>query len=196
VSRYQQSVNWPLVHNMREREVKLQFAFIKATEADYLVDVAFSRNWRKSREAGITRGAYHFFRFGVPAASQARLFINTVKLQPGDLPPVLDVEVFGGTDKEALQNEVQLWLQLIEQHYQLKPIIYTNASFYNRWLWPRFNEYPLWVAHYFERRQPRVNRNWQFWQHNESGRVNGIKSFVDFNVFNGSRADFEALLKR
>jgi lysozyme len=51
----------------------------------------------------------------------------------------------------------------------------------------------LWVAHYLVKDKPRIKRNWIFWQHNESGHVNGIASFVDFNVFNGDSASFEML---
>ncbi len=194
VSRYQNKINWPLVQKMKSRDVKLGFAFIKATEGTSLTDVQFNRNWRKSREAGLARGAYHFFRANKDAASQARNFIKSVTLLPGDLPPVLDVETLDNTSAIDFQEKVALWLTLVEQHYQVKPIIYTNAAFYNRHLHPRFSDYKLWVAHYKERNQPRVNNNWIFWQHNEGGRVNGIQSFVDFNVFKGDSVAFRKLL--
>lgn len=194
VSRYQHRINWPMVRKMQSRNVKLGFAFIKATEGTNLRDVQFSRNWRKSREAGLARGAYHFFRANMDAAAQARNFIATVTLLPGDLPPVLDVETLDNTNHEELQEKVEVWLGLVEQHYKVKPIIYSNAAFYNRHLYPRFSGYRLWVAHYKERNRPRVNNDWVFWQHNEGGRVNGISSFVDFNVFNGDSAAFRELL--
>lgn len=194
VSRYQGSVNWSLVNNMQSREVKLGFAFIKATEGSNLTDRQFARNWRKSRQAGVVRGAYHFFRAKSDAAAQARLFIKNVALLPGDLPPVLDVESLDNMSPEALQDAVALWLHLVEQQYRVKPIIYTNARFYNQYLHPRFADYPLWVAHYRERNRPAVNREWLFWQHSETGRVNGINHHVDFNVFNGDSAAFRELL--
>jgi lysozyme len=194
VSRYQGNINWTLVQRMKSRDVKIGFAFMKATEGERLVDVKFSRNWRKSKEAGIARGAYHFFRAHLDAAAQARLFIKNVTLLPGDLPPVLDVETLNNTPSGEMQDKVALWLHLIEQHYKVRPIIYTNASFYNQHLHPRFADYPLWVAHYKEKNKPRVNRDWLFWQHSESGRVNGINHFVDFNVFKGDSAMFRNLL--
>ena len=76
----------------------------------------------------------------------------------------------------------------------MKPIIYTNAHFYERNLAGRFDEYPLWVAHYLVKDKPRINRKWHFWQHSETGRVNGINARVDFNVFNGDSTDFRELL--
>jgi lysozyme len=194
VSRYQKSINWKMVRDMQSLEVKLGFAFMKATEGSSLTDAQFARNWRKSREAGIARGAYHFFRANTDAAAQARHFIKTVTLLPGDLPPVLDVESLHNTPVLEMQDKVALWLHLVEQHYKVKPILYTNASFYNNNLHPRFADYPLWVAHYKERKKPRVNRDWIFWQHSESGRVNGINHFVDFNVFKGDSLAFRELL--
>jgi lysozyme len=194
VSRYQKSINWPMVQQMKSRDVKIGFAFMKATEGERLVDTQFGRNWRKSREADIPRGAYHFFRAHLDAAAQARLFIKTVTLLPGDLPPVLDIETLNNTSSAVMQDKIALWLHLIEQHYKVKPIIYTNASFYQHHLHPRFADYPLWVAHYKEKNKPRVNREWIFWQHSESGRVNGINAFVDFNVFKGDSITFRKLL--
>ncbi|HSK11600.1 MAG TPA: GH25 family lysozyme, partial [Phnomibacter sp.] len=57
VSRYQRTVNWRLVKGMRNHDVQLGFAFMKATEGSGLNDPQFPRNWRKSREAGMVRGA-------------------------------------------------------------------------------------------------------------------------------------------
>jgi lysozyme len=194
VSRYQKRINWRLVRQMKDRDLQLRFAFIKATEGMDMVDPEFDRNWRKARETGMVVGAYHFFREQSGGHEQALHFLRQVKLRGGDLPPVLDVETYTGNNLEAFLQEVEVWLRVIENHYKTKPILYTNAAFYNRYLADRFDRYPLWVAHYQNRHQPRVARSWQFWQHNEAGRVNGIRSFVDFNVFNGSEDDFQALL--
>lgn len=196
VSRYQKRVNWPVVKQMAEKDIKLGFAFIKATEGASFTDAQFQRNWRKIKESRIPRGAYHYLNANASGKKQAQHFINTVTLLPGDLPPVLDVETLDGASANQLQQFVADWLQTVEAHYHVKPIIYSNAAFYNTYLDGKFSEYPLWVAHYLEPHQPRVSRHWNFWQHNESGRVNGIDAFVDFNVFNGDSTDFKALLVR
>ena len=82
----------------------------------------------------------------------------------------------------------------MEYNYHVKPIIYTYLDFYERYLKGYFDNYPLWVAHYLQPHKPRIKRDWAFWQHSESGRVNGILSKVDFNVFNGDSTEFRALL--
>jgi lysozyme len=194
VSRYQQVINWDTVKAMNVEGVQLQFAFMKATEGTNNTDQYFKRNWRKAKEAGMTRGAYHFFIASKDGTQQARNFISTVKLSPGDLPPVLDVEQKNGTSKAILQQRVKAFLYAAELAYGVKPIIYTNADFYKQNLKGEFDEYPLWVAHYLRPLAPRIERNWHFWQHSESGRVNGIAGKVDFNVFNGDSTEFEKLL--
>jgi lysozyme len=120
-------------------------------------------------------------------------FIQRVALSKGDLPPVLDVEHTNGLSKQIFQSEVKEWLQIIEQHYGVKPIIYTYTNFYENNLSEGFDEYPFWIAHYNGSDAPRSSRQWHFWQHNEKGHVNGINSFVDFNVFNGDSTAFNNL---
>src|SRR3982750_350905 len=85
VSRYQKRVNWPVVKLMAEKKIKLGFAFVKATEGQTITDNQFKRNWRKIKEAGITRGAYHYLRANSTGKQQAKHFINTVTLLSGDL---------------------------------------------------------------------------------------------------------------
>jgi len=194
VSRYQGRIRWQEVKQMKVNEVGIQFCFIKATEGLNDEDPRFPRNWQQAADAGIPRGAYHYFNPYADAAAQAKHFIREVKLETGDLPPVLDVEQAGNLTKEQLQAQVETWLQLTEQHYGVKPIIYTGAVFYARYFDDRFDQYPLWVAHYLVKNKPRVHRSWSFWQHSESGRVNGIEGAVDFNVFNGSSTEFRKLL--
>lgn len=194
VSKYQSFIDWPSVKEMKVNKVRINFAFIKATEGLGNVDKQFKRNWKKAAEAGVTRGAYHFFLCTKSGKTQAKNFIKSVDLKPGDLPPVLDIEQLYGVKPEKMRREVQDWLTTVEDFYKVKPIIYTYVNFYSRFLQGPFDDYPLWAAHYLEKDRPRIMRSWSFWQHNERGRVNGITKPVDFNVFNGDSADFENLL--
>jgi lysozyme len=194
VSRFQGFVDWPSVRQMKVKDVKINFAFIKATEGLGNVDKQFRRNWKKAEQAKMPRGAYHFFLATKSGKAQAKNFISTVDLQPGDLPPVLDIEQLYGVKPEKMRKEVTDWLTMVEDHYEVKPIIYTYVNFYTRHLGNDFDDYPLWVAHYLEKDKPRIDRPWIFWQHNERGRVNGITRPVDFNVFNGDTTAFKKLL--
>lgn len=194
VSLYQQYVYWPAVKNMEVQHVKIGFVFIKATEGLNNTDPQFKRNWKEARNAGITRGAYHYFLATKDGALQAKNFIRNVKLDHGDLPPVLDVEQLYGTNPALMRQRVMAWLQTTEAAYHVRPIIYTSADFYQRYLGDGFNAYPLWVAHYYTENYPSVKRDWWFWQHNDAGRINGIAGSVDFDVFNGDTLEFRKIL--
>ena len=196
VSRYQNMIAWEEVEAMKVKDIKLGFAFMKATEGIGNVDPQFRRNWKKSKEAGTIRGAYHFFIASKDGKMQAQNFIKKVELLPGDLPPVLDIEQRNGASVKELKAEAKKWLTVVEEYYNVKPIIYTNVDFYNQNLGSDFDIYPLWVAHYYQSHQPRIKRGWHFWQHNDDGRVNGILSKVDFNVFAGDSLEFRNFLVR
>jgi lysozyme len=194
VSKYQSYIDWEEVKAMEVAEVQIGFAFIKATEGINNVDRYFRRNWRKAHDAQVATGAYHFFIASKSGKAQAKNFIRTVELEAGDLPPVLDVEQANGASAERLRKNVKEFLDAVETYYGVRPILYTNVDFYNHYLKGEFDDYPLWVAHYLQRDQPRIERDWIFWQHSEQGRVNGILTKVDFNVFNGDSTDFRNLL--
>ncbi|MBV9963140.1 MAG: glycoside hydrolase family 25 protein [Parafilimonas sp.] len=194
VSSYQGNIYWPAVAQMQDQDVSIKFAFIKATEGLNKVDKQYYNNWQKAKDANIIRGAYHFFLATKSGRSQAQNFIKTVRLQPGDLPPVLDIEELYGVRPDSMRSRINAWLTAVEKAYNVKPVIYTNVSFYKNFLGHQFDDYPLWVAHYFVKKQPGISEGWKFWQHNATGKINGIKTRVDFDVFSGDTITFNNLL--
>jgi lysozyme len=196
VSKYQDIIAWEEVKAMKVDNIQVGFAFMKATEGIGNKDPQFHRNWKKAKANNIVRGAYHFFVASKDGKMQAQNFIKRVEIEPGDLPPVLDVEQRNGVSTAQLKKEVMKWLETAENYYKVTPIIYTNVDFYKQYLGSDFDKYPLWVAHYYEEQQPRIQRNWIFWQHNDQGTVNGITSKVDFNVFKGDSLAFKNILVR
>jgi len=194
VSHYQQRINWDQVGKMKKNDMRIRFAFMKATEGQYSMDPYFFRNWEQCRKQKIVRGAYHFFDPNGNAVNQANRFNQLVDLKAGDMPPVLDIETETNLSDQELRKKISQWLQTVEKHYKVKPIIYTYADYYEDHLAGSFEEYPLWIAHYTGSRNPRIGRKWHFWQHHENGHVNGIRGNVDFNVFNGSDREFDKLL--
>ncbi|SFE68903.1 lysozyme [Chitinophaga sp. CF118] len=185
VSKFQKNINWSAVEQMQVDNIHVSFAFIKATEGITRQDAAFRQNWQKAKKAGIIRGAYHFFYSTRDPLKQVINFQNVVQLEPGDLPPVLDIEVHNNQPAAVIRSTARIWLEEMEKAYGVKPIIYTNMHFYDTYLGDEFDSYPLWVAHYYQQERPSTNRKWIFWQHNDMGRVNGISTTVDFNVFSG-----------
>ncbi|MFD2245416.1 glycoside hydrolase family 25 protein [Pontibacter ruber] len=184
VSKYQRDIDW-----VKVRESEVGFAFLKATEGARLKDSHFARNWEQTYQAGIIRGAYHFYVPHQKPEKQAKNFINTVKLEPGDLPPVLDVEVRGRKPIKEFRSDLKEWLVLVERAYGVKPILYTGYSFYKDHLEGYFDEYHLWIAHY-KVPELALKRNDKtrlaFWQHTDNGEIDGIEGTVDCNIFYGS----------
>ena len=171
ISHHQGKIDW---QELKDKGVidkfPIRFVMIKATEGASQIDENFRENFYQAREHGFTRGAYHFYSVHSSAADQARFFISKVKLENGDLPPVLDVE-----------------------HKPKKPIIYTYYKFKTRYLNdPIFDDYPYWIAHYYVDKVE-YDGPWKFWQHTDVGRLPGIKGDVDFNIYNGSFYDLRKL---
>lgn len=186
ISHHQGDIDWNKVSQATVRERPINFVFMKATEGGDFVDDSFRHNFSQARESGLVRGAYHFFLPDVPAEVQARNFISQVKLQPGDLPPVLDIEVVGKGGVEQLQQRAATWLSLVERHYGVAPIIYASYKFKTTYLNnPPFTRYPYWIAHYYVE-DLEYTGPWKFWQHTDRGRLDGISTRVDLNIFNGN----------
>ena len=51
------------------------------------------------------------------STKQAHNFINIVKLEVGDLPPIVDIEAFIRFGNNNLRKGIKNWLKLIEEHY-------------------------------------------------------------------------------
>lgn len=195
VSSYQGRINWKQVKAMREGDVHISFAFIKATEGVLSVDPYFQRNWREAPKAGIMCGAYHFFLPQKSGVWQAKFFLQTVKTEKGDLPMVVDIERLYRTSPEKMREQLESFIKTIENRTGIKPIIYTNLKFYQDYLEGYFDGYTLWIAHYYQPKLLVSNKtNWKFWQHSDKAHVNGINHVVDFNVFKGDSTEFEKLL--
>lgn len=195
VSYYQGKINWEKVAKVDYNGVRVSFAFIKATEGITLVDSYFQRNWRETKNAGVIRGAYHYFKPNKSGIWQARFFLQTAKMEAGDLPAVVDIEEAAGLTRNELIPNIQDFLDEIEKKTKAKPIIYTGYQFYKDHLKGEFEDYPLWIAHYY---QPKLKltkeTHWDFWQHADNAQIDGIKHKVDMNVFNGEEEDLSALL--
>ncbi|MGF1923115.1 MAG: glycoside hydrolase family 25 protein [Bacteroidia bacterium] len=191
VSYYQGKIDWQKVKAMEEDGVKISFAFIKATEGLLSVDPYFQRNWREAPKAGIRVGAYHFFRPRKSGRWQAKFFLQTVSVEKGDLPLVVDIESLDGVSPEKMRTELNAFIIQVEERTGVKPIIYSGLSFYQNYLAKYYKGYSFWVAHYDQPVLKLSPELWKFWQHSDKARINGINHPADFNVFNGDSTSFE-----
>lgn len=197
VSHFQQAVDWTAV-----ARAGIEFCFIKATEGASHVDARFVSNWRAAAEAGLVRGAYHFFHPAISVTAQADLFLRTVpRLEPDDLPPVLDLEAPEEWQGVPVLQRAQLalgWLRAVEDRLHLTPILYLSPAFMTDILHnaSALEQYPVWLAQYTTESAPNVPKpwtKWTFWQHTRQATLPGILSKVDLNRFNGTLDELKSL---
>jgi len=184
VSEYQGKINWDEVHWV-ENNFRLQFVYIRATVGKNKVDAQFAKNWKGAKKKLIC-GAYHYYRPNENSLEQANNFIKNVKLRLGDLPPVLDIEAMPKNQSiDSLKVGLKRWLEKVDAHYQVKPIIYTNEKFYEAFLKEEFSDYKFWIANYsfFDET---LQDDWLIWQFTEKATVSGIDGNVDVNIYNGT----------
>jgi len=195
VSSYQGRIDWQRVKKMHQDSVHISFAFIKATEGPLMVDPYFQRNWRECANAGIVCGAYQYFRPKFSGKWQATLFLQTVKLQKGNLPMVVDIERLDGMRPAKMREELDAFLKAITLKTKTRPIIYSGLTFYTENLAGFYDDYPLWISS-FDHPVLTISAetNWQFWQHSEKAKVSGIVNSVDFDLFRGDSLQFRQML--
>lgn len=179
------SVNYPI-----------SFIYIKSTEGKSVVNRYFFADYRAARSHGYKVGAYHFFSTKTSGASQALHFLKKSRYQKGDMPPVLDVEPsaaqirqMGGVN--AMFTHIRKWLSMVEAAWRVRPVLYISQTFVNKYLHSApdiMKNYDVWIARYGEYK-PEVNL--VYWQLCPDGRVRGIQTEVDINVFNGFEAEWK-----
>ncbi len=185
VSHYQSNVNW---ENVRikvspDKTLPVSFAYIKATEGVTITDKKYNKHRKEAENANIPTGSYHVFCLTSTPEKQADTFIKTVKVQKGDLRPVLDIEdeIVQNTKGSVLRSKVLIWLNLIEKKYGCKPILYMGQNTYKTFFYQKedFKKYDFWIARY-SKNEPSVN--YIAWQFSDYGKMEGISGRTDLNL--------------
>lgn len=196
VSSWQGRVDWQKV-----AASGVKYVFIRAFEGRH-EDQEFRRNWAGAKAAGLLRGAYVYFRARHSGEMQARLMLDALRGDPGELPPVLDLEVLDGQTTEKTIAEVRAWVRTMTAGLGRDPMIYAGGFWHFNiapYVGNEFSHLPLWTPHYTESGCPGVPqgwRRWTFWQKTSSGRVPGIAGNVDMNDFNGDEAALQRFAGR
>jgi GH25 family lysozyme M1 (1,4-beta-N-acetylmuramidase) len=198
VSHYQGLINWTQVAAQSYR-----FTFAKATEGFTLVDATYPVNRAGAEGMGMRFGAYHFGRPGgsgdsgivANAIGQADHFISVAQPQPGELPPVLDLEVTGGLGSADLTQWTQAFLDEVKALTGVSGFVYASPNFWKAHLANTANfalgGYRLWVAHWTKNGTPLVPASnwgglgWTFWQWTDCANVPGFIHCVDGDRYAG-----------
>ncbi len=206
VSNWNGAINWTKVAHAGYR-----FAFAKATEGTAYTDKTYTTNRNGSEGAGLVFGGYHFARptgrnlaaATASAIKQANHFLAVAGPQPGELPPVLDLEATGNLGKKRLLAWSLAWLGQIEARTGVEPFLYTSPLFWKGRLGDSTAAAAagtgLWIAHWTSKGSPLVPaRNWngdgwRFWQWTNCVSVPGIKHCSDGDRMNGTKLSSVAI---
>jgi lysozyme len=196
ISSHQQQIDWA-----RLDRSTINFILMKATEGGNFKDSRFQANWQHARQQGRIVGAYHFFTFCKSGREQAQNYIDTVPKQPGTLPPVIDLEFSGNCRSQPtpaeLATELNTFITIVEKFYKKRPILYVTHEFYDRYLQNRSVTQSIWISDFYSFNKLPIladSKQWLFWQYSERGRISGISTLVDLNVFNGDKTQFDRLV--
>ena len=187
--------------NMNQSAMDFDALIVKATEGVDYINPYCDSEFQEAYRLGKCLGVYHFARNTKNSAeAEANYFIKNTKGYIGKAIPVLDWEDSNTSDVSwALK-----WLQIVEETYGYKPMIYMSESVVNRYDWSRVanGNYGLWVAKYADY-IPDYNFNmasagpgpsvkwWEniaLWQWTSVGRLNGHSGNLDCSVFYGDAA--------
>lgn len=173
------------------------FAFVKATEGGDWANPHYVQDIQAANAAGLKTGAYHYARPAGDAKTQAANFAAQVALAPDQiLPPALDIEVAEGKSAAQLERWIEEFTSELKRLTGRTPMIYTYKYF---WMGQmnnsqKFSDMPLWLAAYQDQ-APEAVGGWKelsFWQRSGSGKVAGIPTDVDMNLFNGSKQQLQS----
>lgn len=155
--------------------IPISFVFLKATEGKKFVDDCYEKHCDMAERFGIPHGAYHFYNHRMATVKeQIRNFTSHVEVKKGDLPPVLDIEIFG-----VRTDSLLTWTDAIEKHYGVKPIVYANERIAKlHYDHSRLKENILWHARYGKN----VTRTFHIHQYSDKGRVPGINTEIDLDT--------------
>jgi lysozyme len=195
VSEYQGTIDWELVKFVHD-SFPIGFVMVRATAGIDKVDSRFKENWNSLKKLPFAKGAYHYYRPNENSILQAQNFIKTVKIQKGDFPPILDIENLPKKQSmDSLKVGLKRWLNYVENHYKVRPIIYSGENYYKNFLKDDFPEYQFWIANY-NGWIHEINPDWLIWQFSEKASVPGIKGNVDINIYNGTPKMLQYLVSK
>jgi GH25 family lysozyme M1 (1,4-beta-N-acetylmuramidase) len=137
------------------------YAFIKCSEGT-VKDKLFDIQWAEAK-GKIYRSAYHFFRPDVDVISSVSRFIEYHDGDPGELPPILDLEVSKGLSPDIVARRAIQWSEEYQKRSSTAraPIVYSSAGFLG-WMgaykYAELSKYKLWIAQYYYDNMPDADR--------------------------------------
>ena len=182
LSHYQGEVFWETVGE----NTKMAYVYLKATEGGDRIDERYENNITLAHKYGLKVGSYHFYRPKTEQQKQLENFMTQCRPGEQDLIPMIDIETKSGLPTEEFCDSLLKFLDLVEQTYKQKPLLYTFTNFYNKWLVGKIDGYPLMIAQYNDKEPVLADdREYLMWQYTCKGRIVGVNGYSDKSRFVG-----------
>lgn len=177
VSAHQGRIDWTSV-----AKDDIEFAYVKATEGADFIDDRFEENWAAVDEAGLDRGAYHFFTLCTPGDEQAENFLQIAPPDPHALAPAVDLELAGNCSdrprRSDVLNELRNFIERVEHAWRQELVLYLGNDFESFYKVRAPLDRPLWLRRFLMR----PDEGWLIWQLHGYARVDGVSGGVDLDV--------------
>lgn len=190
VSAHQGQIDWPKVAQTDVEIVMVRAGYRGYGKAGKLVeDTNAKTNIAAAAEAGLDVGAY-FFSQAVTveeAEEEARMLLEIIKDLPITMPVVYDWEYISAeartahVDARTLTDCALAFCSIIEEA-GYTPMVYFNIYHSQHLLYiAELKQYDFWLAWYSDRMI--FPYKLRMWQYTDTGRVPGIDTNVDLNVY-------------
>ncbi len=192
VSKHQGRIDWQSV-----ADDGVEFVFIRVGARGYETgklteDERFAENYRGAKDAGLAVGVYYFSQaINEEEGREEAQFVADILKDNGcllELPVVFDWEKIGGgeiarTDDTPMEDITAACDAFCST---IKDAGYSTAFYSNiRSAFFHYDlselPYDMWLADYGD--TTGFIYDYRFWQYSQSGMVNGVDSFVDFNIW-------------
>jgi GH25 family lysozyme M1 (1,4-beta-N-acetylmuramidase) len=187
------------------RDARFSFAFVQAAIGAQ-ANKAFAKNWSTAKACGLPRGAYQFISEASDGPTLAKVFLDTVGTDLGEIPPTLDLEKPPSCTDDCCNqscsewtNRAQGWIDTVEKRTGKKALIYLVEPFFAQCMCAtkKWSDHPLWLAAWPKFDFPPKPRlggfgAWAFYQY--EGNVRRYGGTLDLSLFQGDKNDFAAWL--
>ena len=190
ISKWQGEVDFEKVKAAGCEFVIIRIGVMKDKDSELVKDKTFDDNYRKAKEAGLKVGIYVYSEANNvdTAISNAQFIIDNLHGDKLDFPVVFDWESW--TYFNSMEMNLHMLNEMFDaftktlQENGYDSMLYASEYYLNN-VWMDLKDYTLWVAKYATKTPEITNGNRQYvlWQNACTGRIDGIDSDVDLDIY-------------
>lgn len=187
-------IQWEKVAHQRKTKDPIKFVIIRSTMGKNGRDSRYAQNYTEAKQQGFIVGTYHYYRPNENSSLQFENFKKVLRLERGDILPVVDIEVNPKVQSmKSLKIGLRNFVKLVEDEYGVKPIIYTKLSMWRDYLQNDFGDCHVWIAAYStDRRDDNIVKNADI--HQFTDRIRNIPGIPEKFVDGDDCKDLRAIL--